>query len=282
MKKRIVSVLLAVLMLFTAVVSTGCSSEEASGESANTSTREIIALNMYILTEDSTTYEAANNVQMAINEILLPNYKTMLKINYLKADEYWPAVEAALEETAVPSSTNASVVGTEGMAFPELIEYIFRDSTTDIELSQPQIDIFVVNDHEKYVQLANQGKLKGLNQYISYDSKILTTSIYPTILTSAKVGSETYGIPTNFGMEQGEYTYLVYNEDLLKKYGFEVKQVNDFASNNFAKFLAAVKEGEPDIWPLSEPFGIAGAEYYNGDPAFVHINCTCNFSCCMI
>ena len=86
-KTRIISIILAMLMLVSSLVLAGCSGEGEEGEdkkaSASTSTRDIVALNMYILTEDTTTDEAADRVQMALNEILLPNYKTLLKINYL-------------------------------------------------------------------------------------------------------------------------------------------------------------------------------------------------------
>ena len=55
-KTRILSLVLALLMLASAIVMTGCS-EDGEKTSANTSTREIVALNMYILTEDTTTEE---------------------------------------------------------------------------------------------------------------------------------------------------------------------------------------------------------------------------------
>lgn len=268
-QKRLLSIILALLMVVSTLAFSGCSSSEEETSTANTSTRGIVTLNMYIITNDSTTTDSANKVQKAINEVLLPNYKTVLKINCLKESEYWDAVDNMLEETKEPSMTSATVKGTEKMDFPQMIEYIYKDSTTDIELTQPQIDIFVINDYEKYTEYAKDGKLKGLNEYISYDSKKLSSHIYPTIMTAAKIGNETYGIPTNVGMEHGDYTYLVFNEDLLKKYGFEVKQVTEFATNNFAKYLAAVKEGESDIWPLSEPFGVAGLEFYNDEPAFM-------------
>ncbi len=270
-KTRILSLLLAVLMTLSALIFTGCSeSEDEEKKSSNTSTREIVALNMYILTEDSTTEEAADRVQMAINEILLPNYKTMLKINYLTEEEYWDAVDAALEETdpeANPVDESAKVVGTEKMDFAETIEYIFLDDTTDIELNQPQIDIFVVNDYEKYVDYANDEKLTALGQFIDYDSKILKTSIHPTFLSAAQVGTQIYGVPTNIGVEAGEYTYLVFNEDLLKKYEYQIKDLTTFSGTFFANYMSLIKANEPGIWPVSEPFGLAGAEFY--DDAFV-------------
>lgn len=269
---RILSLLLAVLMIVSTVFLSSCGGEEESGES--TSTREIIALNMYIITNEETDADAAKAVQMELNRHLLPNYKTLLKINYLTADEYWAVVDEMLEKTdpmnitsASAISSNASVVGTEGMSFTELVEYIFDKDTTDIELNQDQIDIFVVNDFEKYNELANDGKLKGLSSYLSYDSKILGTTVHPTFMSAAKLGTETYGVPTNKAIEAGEYTYLIFDEGLLKEHGYEVADLRVFSSNDLATYLQLVKDNNPGFWPLSEPFGVAGAEYY-GD-AFI-------------
>ena len=270
-KTRFLSLLLAVLMTASTILFTGCSEGETEEKTtANTSTRQIVALNMYILTEDSTTKEAADRVQMEINKILLPNYKTMIKMNYLTEDKYWEAVEAALEETDPEvnlSLESATVVGTEGLDFPQTIEYIFSDETKDIELSIPQIDIFVVNDYEKYVSLANDGKLQSLGQYIDYDSKILRTSIHPTFLSAAQVGSQVYGVPTNIGVDAGEYTYLIFNENLLKKYGYQIKDLSNYAGTFFANYMAELKAGEPGIWPTSAPIPLAGAEFH--EDAFI-------------
>ncbi len=269
-KTRFLSLSLAVLMITSAVFFAGCSDSEET-TSQNTSTREVIALNMYILTENTTTQAAADKVEMAINKLLLPNHKTMVNINYLTADEYWDEIDAAIEEANAignsASSSSAQVKGTEGKKFTEMIEYVFAEDTQKIELDKHQIDIFVINDYDKYVEFANDGKLVGLNSYLTYDSKILNKTIHPTFMSAAKVGTETYGIPTNEMIEGGEYTYLVFNEDLLKKYGYEVKDLRNFASVTFGEYLGKIKAGEPGVWPVSEPLEIAGAEYY-GD-AFV-------------
>lgn len=270
-KTRFLSLLLAVLMTASTILFTGCTEGETEEKTtANTSTRQILALNMYILTEDTTTKEAADRVQMEINKILLPNYKTMIKMNYLTEDKYWEAVDAALAETDPEvnlSLESASVVGTEGLDFPQTIEYIFSDETKDIELTLPQIDIFVVNDYEKYTTLANEGKLQSLGQYIDYDSKILRTSIHPTFLSAAQIGSQVYGVPTNIGVDAGEYTYLIYNEDLLKKYGYQIKDLSNYAGTFFANYMAELKANEPGIWPTSAPIPLSGAEFY--DEAFL-------------
>ena len=270
-KTKIISLILSVLMIASSVIMTGCSEDEEK-KSANTSTREIVALNMYILTEDTTTEEAADRVQMAINEILLPEYKTMLKINYLTEDKYWDTVNAMLEETDPENSDledSAVVKGTEKLDFAEMIEFIFKPETTDIELSQPQIDIFVVNDYEKYTELVNDGKLKALNSYLDYDSKILKTMVHPTFMSAAQVGASVYGVPTNIGVSAGEYTYLVFNEDLLKKYQYEIKDLTVYSGVYFSNYLKTIKANEPGVWPVSGPLELSGQEMY--DDAFVVI-----------
>ena len=136
--KKLLSILLAATMLFSAVVMTGCSGTNSEEDAANsTSTREITTVNMYILTESTTTPEAAAAVELEINRILLPEYKTMLKINYLTQDEYWPTVDAVIEATdpakdVLPDGSidqesliPATIKGTEGKSFNNLIDIFF-------------------------------------------------------------------------------------------------------------------------------------------------------------
>jgi Membrane protein involved in colicin uptake len=96
--KRILAALVCAATIFTSVFATGCSSKKSNNNEQNASntntTRALVTLNMFMLTEDNTDPDAARAVQMAINEITLPKYKTTVKINYLKADEYWAAIDA--------------------------------------------------------------------------------------------------------------------------------------------------------------------------------------------
>ena len=95
--KRVLSFLLAAVMVFTAFAAGGCAKKNNNDENE---TSGIVALNMFIMTEDETSPSAAREVQMAINEITVPKYKMLIKINYLKPDEYWAAVDAA-EDSAI-------------------------------------------------------------------------------------------------------------------------------------------------------------------------------------
>ena len=90
--KRILSALLVLTMIIP-VALTGCKKE--ADELKETSIRQNVTLNMYIVTEDETDPEQAKAVQMALNEILLPDYKTTVKINYLTSDVYWEEIDKA-------------------------------------------------------------------------------------------------------------------------------------------------------------------------------------------
>lgn len=284
--KRLLSILLAAVMLFSTVVMSGCSGTNSEEDAVNsTSTRTITTLSMYILTDEATTKEAADKVQMEINRILLPEYKTMLKINYVTEDEYWDTIDAVMEETDPANDVledgtidpesliPATIKGTDGLSFNKLIDFMFDEGTTELELTKPQIDLFVVNDYDKYLELVDDEKLVNLNAYLDYDSKILTKYIYPTFLSAARVGKDVYGIPTNTVLS-GEYTYFVFNKDLLDKYGFNVKDLNTYAGNKFKEYMGVIKANEPGVWPVNGTCDIAGAEMY--DDAFITISSAFN------
>ena len=99
--KRILGAFLALAMMIP-VVLTGCKSDDS--ETTDTSSiRQNIVLNMYILTDEKTDLEQAQAVEIALNEILLPDYRTVVKLNYITSDgadeaEYWDAIDKTEEE----------------------------------------------------------------------------------------------------------------------------------------------------------------------------------------
>lgn len=292
---RILSLLVCIAMLACSLVMSGCTGTNSEENSANSGTRKIVTLNMYVVTEDETNPDAARQVQMEINRKLLPEYKTMIKINYVTQDKYWETIDevtkavsdyrektkpdpkaAAEAQTETAAKTEGepeevvlesddAVKGTKDMTFNELIDFVF--DSEDITLDKPQLDIFVVNDYEKYCEMAKAGSLAPLNSYYDYESKILTKSIYPTIVNSARVGKEIYGVPTNHKLD-GEFTYFVFNKNLLDKHGYKVSELTNYA--NLGNYLARIKMSEPGVWPMSHAVGVSGAELY--DNAFVAIS----------
>lgn len=294
--KKLFAGLLAAVMTVSTIFMSGCSSSNSEENSANTtSTRKIMTLNMYIMTGQETDPEVAKQVQMQINQILLPEYKTMLKINYVTEDNYWDTIEAVKEQVShyrefgevldeedkakadkeqteetdsadgaeIPAEeegvleSDGAVKGTDDMTFNELIDFIF--DSEDISLTKPQLDIFVVDDYDKYLELVSNDELAPMNEYLSYDSKALTKYIYPTFLSAASVGKNTYGIPTNYALDN-EFTYFVYNKNLLNKYGYSASDLTNYSSLD--EYLSLIKNNEPGVWPISGACELAGAEVY--------------------
>lgn len=275
---------------------TGCQ-KEADDIDKQSSIRQNVTLNMYILTEEETDPEQAKAVQMAINEILLPEYKTTMKINYLTEDTYWDAIDqmeadtiaynekvaaeqaaakeaakqanlnknkntAKKEETAEPEVSEEQV----DQEFNELIDDVFEND--DIVLENPQIDIFVVNSPEKYRELVDDNRLVALGQYITLENKTLTSYVYPTFFTGAKLStSSIYGIPVNKPI--GEYEYLVFNKELLDKYGYSAQDMKTFDS--LEQYLSVIASSEPGVVPLAHAAEPQFFEYYQQEGGAVGI-----------
>lgn len=284
--KRILSVLIALFMTLPMFL-TGCQ-KQADDIDSETSIRQNITLNMYILTEEETDPEQAKAVQMALNEILLPDYKTTVKINYLTEDNYWSEIdkmeaeakayreeleakEEAEKEAAKQANINGNKQETEEIdaeeleaeidaEYNELIDQVFDQD--DIILENPQLDIFLVNSPEKYKELIDDERIVAIDPYLTLNGKVLKSYIYPTFFTGAKLGTlSTYGIPNNKVI--GEYEYLVFNKELLDKYGYNSADMKTIDS--LANYLAVIAANEPGVVPLAHGAGPQFFEYYGED-----------------
>ena len=286
--KRFLAVVLAAFMTITAVLSTGCAKQDNSELNEKSG---IITLNMFVITEQQTSQEAAKAVQMAINEITVPKHKMMVKINYVTEDEYWDVVDAEEKETIEYNNKNSKkndkalaikekyllglnpsddIVAEENvqeqqapeklsiadMSFNDAIDMVF--DMEDIELYNSQIDVLVVNDHEKFLELVEDDRVSQID--IKYDRKIVTQYIHPTILAAATVDGKTYGIPANFAMN-GEYEFLVFNKNLLDKYGYTVGDLKKI--ENMGEYFAKIKSGEPGVYPISDLPELSGVEIFD-------------------
>lgn len=256
--KRVSAFIMAAVMLFSLVAFTGCS--EGAKNSDESEKSGIVTLNMFVLTEEETSEKAAKEVQMAINEITVPQYKMFIKINYLTEDEYWESIEEAEKETisyiSNKNSYKSDKITIGDMTFNEAIDYVFE--ADDVELEKPQIDILVVNDYDKFISLVEEEKLAEID--VKYERKALVKFIHPIILASAKVGKKTFGVPTNFDM-QGEYEFLVFNKNLLDKYGYSVSDLTTL--EKMGDYLSIIKSREPGYFPLSEIPETSGVEIYD-------------------
>lgn len=278
--KRFFALMMAVLTVVCVCVMSGCSAgdtQETQTPQEDANSRKLVTLNMYIVTDDKTDSEQAQKVQMELNRILVPGYKTMLKVNYVTKDNYWSELNKTIEqvesyqesgilpEEMQPLENAEKPVDIQTLSFNELIDYIFE--AEDVTLTEPQIDLFVVDDYDRYKEMAFNGDLAPLDDYVLNEEKVLSQYLHPTFLSAAKVANTTYGIPTNCKLE-GEFTYFVFNKDLLDRFGYKMEDLNDYAK--LGEYLQVIKKNVPGVWPVSGTCDIAGAEIY--EDSFITIN----------
>ena len=322
--KRFLAMLLAVMMMLTAALSTGCSKKESNEQNEKSG---IVTLNMFIITDEKTSDSAKLEVQWNINAITVPQHKMLVKINYVTADEYWDTVDAAeaetieylenksakeneesrlkalyvatmegateeeleeaglLDEVVVEEETeedeeNAEdeefvqdedgdgIISIDEMSFVDAVDFIYnmkkedgmKFKYDDVVLENPQIDVVLVDSYDKFVELVEDERVAEID--IKYDRKIITQYIHPTILSTTQVNGKTFGVPANFAMN-GEYEFLVFNKNLLDKYGFVAGELDSVESERMAEFLATIKANEPGVYPISDIPEFAGAEIYD-------------------
>ena len=295
--KKLLSLMLCIVMLATTVL-TSCEKEKTEEEKAAENNIELVTLNMFIVTDDETTEEQKQSVEVAINEITIKSFKTKLNINFLKEDEYWPAIEKtiqdveAYDEQRKKASKDKKETSKKNSLSLDQIYTDMRKNGINLDENVPQIDIIVFNDFTKYYEFVNPGtdekgkklpsKLVSLDSYLKEESKILTSYIYPSYFDAAKAGgTSVYGIPTNGPI--GTFEYIAIDRELAEKYikGGNLLGKSSFATeeeynqyfdnyvaenyNTFPKlasFLAAVKAGETDIVPLNKGTYPSNVEFY--------------------
>lgn len=297
--KKLLSFMLCMVMLMTTAL-TGCKKEKTDEEKDAENNVKLVTLNMFIVTDDSTTDEQKQAVEIAINEITIKNYKAKVNINFLKEEEYWPAIEQTLAdideyEASGKKKEDKKKEKEEKTLSLDAIYTDMRVNGININEDIPQIDIIVFNSYDKYYEYVYPGvdeegndikcKLAPLDSYIKAESKILTSYIYPSYLEAAKLGGKSiYGIPVNGPI--GTYEYIVIDRELAEKYitNEDMLKAEDFATPEeynayfdsyvaenfntfpkFAPFLEAVKAGETDVIPLNKTTTPGNVEFYLGE-----------------
>lgn len=291
MKRKILALMLALTMLCPFVL-TGCGgSEEDTGDETQqeTSTRETVSINMWVITDDNNSQEAIDardRVEEEFNRITKSSFTTKVDIEFVSASEYaqrlndkFAAVEKAKQEMAANSKNTAAVSDSETV---EEDEYEVNDLGVSVlkypQITEDQLDIVFVQDINHLYDLVQNNYLKNLNEQINATgrSKILTDIISEALLTHTKINDVTYGIPNNRVF--GEYTYLLINKDFVTgdKNGdgavssdeivgsyINLDDIDSFV--DCAELIEYIKANATDVAPVLERFANPDIYYWGED-----------------
>lgn len=142
------------------------------------------------------------------------------------------------------------------------------------EEKKNQLDIIWIDSYDRYREYIDREMIERLDSELSGSSKKLNEYINNELLLWAKwPTSGTYGIPNNVII--GEYTYLLVNKELAKKYSYDPEELNSLAK--CSDFLADVAAYEPGVAPILGDIYTTNTYFWNIDPATGKINAS-NFN----
>lgn len=267
MKKRLIGLLLVAVMLVPLLSS--CISEPPVLE---------VAAPIYTLyTIADATPEAIREVELALNRILFFRIGVCIDIIAVTEDEYDELIEKQyqiMEEYTLErknksksKTTSEAVDDTPKkiMTGERIIEML--ENGEDIKSDNPRLDIFLVRGYEEYFRLATTGMLSAIDDKLSNEAKLIRDYIHSTFFSAAKLNKKTYGVPVNSAI--GEYEYIVFDKELLEKYGYDAQTM--VSLKDLEEYLELIKENEPDVVPLKKATDSADHTFMfeNGFATFV-------------
>lgn len=263
--------LILLICLFSSVILSSCKPSAASVDDVYY--RPGVTLVIYTIA-DNVTPEAKAEVEKEINKITKNKYSTQIVLRYCSAAEYkalidskMAAYDEELARIAEAESIKASIEKSSREQFkldkaagkvteaktrkttepPETTLFI-PDKVTYDEAGEDQIDIFLINSPEMFLEYAKDKRMMALDDELNAKSKGLRSYLFPSLLMGAQYDGQTLAVPSNRTL--GTATYLLVNKELAEKYELNLAKVKDF--DQLVDFLAAVKENEPNVVPLNK------------------------------
>lgn len=255
MKKKLISLVLAMVMIVACFAGCGQKGSEEAAEDINKAASEnAMTLVMYLLADEEVSAEKAAAIQTAVNRITKSKFKTQLELRFYTEDEYYEKLDSAFADRKTAEAN--------GQISNNAVDETAEDETFEnkwgvVEIAYPkvndyQVDIFYIGDtekasgYDKYNEYVNASMLQRLDEELASSSKLLSSYITPSILKGMKEAGagSTYAIPNNFVI--GEYTYLLINKQALEDFSYDTdKGLANFTSltaDNVKMFLSDIQE----------------------------------------
>jgi len=295
MKKKLISLALLAGLILSSFTACGASDEEEGA--ADDAVTKTTTITLTAITGDSTTPQAIEDVQAAMNKLTKSEYKTQVILQLKTEDEYVEFIESQVEKieaeiaaeeeaaakakeeakkkkeaekaanaakknrskwtTTTKAETEDTTADTQAMTLDEY----GREVAKYPELEGTSLDILFITGLDMLQDFVEKEYLQSLDDELGNNSKILGKYIYPTFLSAGKVEGTTYAVVNNRLM--GEYTYLKIDKELADKYMLfpdEVKTLKDCEV-----FLDNVKANEKDVVPLNQYIDLNYVQYVTGE-----------------
>lgn len=249
MKKRILSLFLALLMMCS-IILTSCSDEKTDDEKrkANAEAGDIAyQLSVWVptnveytvcsspeITEPDTFSEAflarLEAVEAEINAIISSD-NTKIELVAIPNSKYDQALSNKFSQVQSSTLEKPYLVGNSYVneAIPVIPDpnspedYFYQLQFKDVLPNQ--IDICLIRDYSTYASLATGGALRSLNSYITSDSASyprFKKMIKKEILDKLIIGKDLYAVPNNRSYATDAYKYILINKELVASAGLTI------------------------------------------------------------
>lgn len=268
MKKSLLALLLCLVMVLS-IVLTSCGETTKVKDPAETGEdgKEIQALDtstkmtvtLYSITDDDTTDEQVKLVEDAFNAITESKLNTHVTLRLFKESEYDDKIDGLVnkikedrlaaekaEQERMEAEKQALINGEELPEEEKVVENTQTDTRGYPIAKEDQLDIFLVRDFKYYYKLARGENLAAMDEELAANCKLLSSYVYPSILTAANVEGETFGIFNNTVL--GDYEYLLLNKELVDKYSYDPEEMKNLETIKY--FLEDVKQNEAGVIPF--------------------------------
>lgn len=286
MKKRILCLVLALLMVLPMLVACG-GDEDVIGNINEEASRYTTTLNMWMITESQLiadasklivagitpdkkeekltdeekakiaalspeqkeAWEQLNLVNNEINKLTKAKYKTKLNIKYFTESEYYAAVEKGFADHDAYIKEHKTGVLPNQTEETELNEYGIPELKYPTVLDC-EVDILFIGNAQKYTQYISQNLLVELQTYFA-ESVELYSYINNDFLVSANYNSMVYALPNYHGI--GEYVYVMADKEMLDQYNADNKlssaTIYDSSFKDYLDYIAA-EYGSSGVYPI--------------------------------
>ncbi len=257
MKKRILSVILALVMVLPVSLLTGCNNDDPRVLPKSDITP--VTITLYTITDEETTEEARQAVEDELNRITEHDFNTHVILRTFTADEYDEVLAKDLaaaaenyvpEEEVVETDENGETVTTKEKITTngETLETTKPKVETDkngetkkvVVVQQQevypaengtQVDIFLVNNVDNFNKFKAEGAIAPITTELAGNSKIITKYLNPLLLNSGKVFDFTANVEIPYGVANNHYIaeheYVLLRKDLVDAKGVDAATINN-------------------------------------------------------
>ncbi len=215
MKKRILSLLLCLLLLFPLVLTSCGEKKQGTTEEPEEAKITVPAtLNFYIIKDARTTEESIAIMEQKFNDVAEQLYKTHVNFFMYTADEYEEKVLGKLQSAASVQGESAADWFSREFADGPKTERDEHNLPREIypEIRDNQVDILLIAGRDMYDRFNAAGYLQDITAIVDADNTF-SSHINPALLSGAREDGKLYAVPNNVLI--GKYTYLLINRDLV-------------------------------------------------------------------